>query len=140
MNRLALFLSVVILSIVPATAGQTNQEEPGVELENRTPPMIESAAALKSKYHAGETFEYAVRIKWDRSPESVRMASPEMALSNLELLGVGQETVSSSSLENPEQEQILRFRFRALRPGSASIDRMILQWIGQGGESTYTLE
>ena len=101
------------------------------ELNHTNPP--------KSVYQLDEIIPYQVSVKWPEPPVDARMNSPEMLLDNLELVGVGQETVSNSD-EDLGEEQLLTLRFKALKPGPAKVSSLVLIWAQAGGISTSTLK
>lgn len=102
-------------------------------------PSLENAHTPKTRYHLDETIVYEVIVKWPEQPEQIRMVSPEMELENLELLGVGQESISSGA-ESNEFEQLLSLRFKPLKTGRVHIQSLVLKWVQGDGLATTELK
>lgn len=140
---LGLFLA---LSSTPVF-GQDNQAiPPEVELQAPPPkivePRLESTKQPRTRYRLDEVIVYQITVKWPEPVSNVRMGSPQMSLKNLELIGVGEETVSVSDSREGDTsiEQILTLQFKALKPGPAKINSLILEWIQSDGISSSRLK
>ncbi len=104
-------------------------------------PILESFERPRTHYQQDEIIVYQIRIKWPEPVMGVRMNSPQMALENLELIGIGEEAVSESEkvADDLSVEQILTLRFKGQHSGPAKIDSLILEWVQAGGASSSRL-
>ena len=104
-------------------------------------PILESLKHPAAHYRLDEIIVYQIKVKWSEPITGVRMNSPQMVLENLELIGIGEETVSESvkSADDLSVEQILTLRFKGQHPGPAKIDSLVLEWTQAGGASSSRL-
>ncbi len=116
------------------------EEQPQVLLPPKiVSPELASIRRPAHKYQLNEVIEYQVQVKWPEPVSDVRMSSPQMTLENLELTGIGQETVSKPGQDNGE-EQILTLGFKAQNPGPAKINSLVLEWTQAEGAATSSLK
>ena len=116
------------------------EEQPQVLLPPKiVSPKLKSVKQPADTYQLNEVIEYQIQVKWPEPVLDVRMNSPQMVLVNLELIGVGQETVSKPGQDNGE-EQILTLRFKAQNPGPAKINSLVLEWTQAEGAATSSLK
>ncbi|GEM_PF-4235063 len=117
-----------------------NSQTPAVS-EKIVSPVLESADRPSNVYRLSDIITYQIKIKWPELPEHARMSSPKMTLQNLELIGVSEETVSNPNKEINDSsiEQILTLRFKALKPGPAEINSLILEWVQGEGASVSSI-
>ncbi len=143
--RKYLWVFVLCLALTPANIfAQPDQEVTQPENIPPAPPKIVSPELghvdlPKSIYRIDETIPYQVVVKWPEPPVDVRMNSPELNLENLELIGVGQETLSKPG-DSAGEEQVLTLRFKAPKKGPAKINSVTLLWTQGGGISTSSLK
>ncbi|MBI4358574.1 MAG: hypothetical protein HY584_04675 [Candidatus Omnitrophica bacterium] len=136
MSRFLCF--VLLMGVLSNTHLEAETAPP---IPEREAPSIQTLERPNSFYETGEIIVYKVLVRWPSAGERIRMSPPELELENLELAGVGQESVSDqegSSFLKP-MEQILTFRFIAKEPGHASIKQFLLRWNEGEGESTHAL-
>ena len=102
-------------------------------------PTLESIERPSRTYRPGEAIDYRIRIRWPYLSDQTRMSSPSPKLENLELLTIGQETVSKPGELTTGVEQILTLRLKAGKPGPATLEQFSLLWSQEDGASTSTI-
>lgn len=121
---------------------QLGEMAPTVTAPKLVSPELESVERPKKEYLLHEIISYQIKIKWPELPANVRMVSPQLELENLELIDIGQETVSRprDPGDSSEIEQILTVQLKAQKPGPAKINTLILQWTQGDGLMSSSLK
>lgn len=89
----------------------------------------------KKNYNLNEMIEYKVLVQPSDTSESLRMLSPVIESSNLELLNVRQE-----SDEKIKAGQILTFIFQPKKAGKAEIRKLELRWRNSETDKSFDIE
>lgn len=131
-SNLAL-IAGVIMSLTPAILFAEVIEAPVSPQILLPPPKLKKVEAPEKKtYQIGEAITYQISVELPTSAKTIRMNSPELDLENLTLEGVKQEAEG-------EQEQVLSFQFKGIKPGEAKINRFTLRWTYGEGLTTNEL-
>ena len=133
------FIALGSLSFIILFTAQAEMAKPSPP--EAVSPNLEITKGARGTYRLGEIISYQIKLHWPRPTDDIRMSAPDLVMTNLELDGISQETVSQPGTADQKGKviQLLTFNFKAQKPGPAKVERILLRWTQSDGWVTSSL-
>jgi hypothetical protein len=104
-------------------------------------PSLQVLEQPHGSYQSHDIIEYRVHVSWPKMEGDIRLEPPRMKLTNLHFLGMSQETTTElhKVIQQDQASRVLNFKFQALAPGKASIEKLSLTWLYDDGPVSSSL-